>query len=495
MTSAARLSALAVDDSTVDALAPARPALRSVGPEALRTLSISGMRRALRSGCMAATAIALSACVSLAGLSGGADLDASHSPEATLDAGVDAPRHAEASVHDASTDRSTPDATRDVVTHAETSTCTMCGGTTCVDTLTSATNCGACGVACKACTSGYCLAYMDTGSMYGPGPDGGATPSQGIAALSYLSPLIYWAGFATSPDHPQDNVLIGNSPSSTTLPDSYEEEVFLPVAAVPLGLANDGQTVFIGGTGFLAKFTPPSPLVVSPDSGHAELSSGIVVLDAGTVMTANLVATDAVNVYWTDSTANAVTQLAKAGGAPLTLAPDQFSPTGLTVDAKNVYWIASHTIWSLPIGTADGDPTTVASATSATTDGTLATPIVQQGGFLYWGDPGGGAVLSVPSGGGTAGTFASEQPNITELASDGTSLYWTTSTTGGASVVMQPLAGTTPITIATFPEGGAKVNGGLALQTIGGKTVVFVAVQLPEAPSISVLVKLTPPPG
>lgn len=368
----------------------------------------------------------------------------------------------------------------------------MCGGT-CVDTSTSATNCGGCGVVCMACTSGYCLAYMDTGAMYTAQPDA-ATPNQLVASITYLSPLLYWAGYATSSLNPQDNVIVGNSPSATTKPDPYEEQVYLPVHGAPIALANDGQSVFVGATGFLASFTPPSPLTVSVDSGHAVLDSGIVYLDAGTVQKANLVATDATNVYWTDSVSSAIFQMRKGGGPVLILAPDQFAPTGLAVDATHVYWIASRTLWSIAIGSDAGVPKTLASATSPTTDPSLATPMLVHAGVLYWGDPGAGTISSLLIGGGTPELVAADQPNVNALATDGTSLYWTTSTTTGASVVMQAIGKKAPTTIASFPEAGSLLNAGLALKTEGGTSTVFTVAELPGNPPSSILFKIAPPP-
>jgi hypothetical protein len=434
-------------------------------------------------------------CASLSGLTGGEDgglrVDGSHVADA---ARSDGGRHdaaaADATRHDAPRgDAPRGDAGSDVST-----TCTMCGGG-CVDTNTSVTNCGACGVSCMACTAGYCLAYMDTGNTYPAQPDA-ATPNQLMASITYLSPLIYWAGYATSTVNPQDNVVVGNSPSATTMPDSYEEQVFLTLKAGPIALANNGQSVFVGANGFVGSFTPPTTITVSPDSGHAELDAGMVYLDAGPVQTANLVAADSTNVYWTDSTANAVMQMTKGGGSVITLEPEQFSPTGLGIDATHVYWIASRTLWSTSIGGNDsGVPQTLASATSASTDPSLPTPILAHDGDLYWGDPGAGTIFSMLSGGGTPEPVATDQPNVGALATDGTSLYWTTSTTTGASVVQQTLGGTTPVTIASLGEPGAVLNAGLALKVEGGSTTVFTVVQLPRTPPLSVLLKITPPPG
>jgi hypothetical protein len=154
------------------------------------------------------------------------------------------------------------------------------------------------------------------------------------------------------------------------------------------------------------------------------------------------IATDATNVYWTN-TANTAgpdgqvmkCAIAGCGNNPTLLASGQTMPGGIAVDATNVYWInvgtgaADGAIMSCAISGC-GSPTPIATG--------LATPneIVVNGTTLYWTNAGtstaatalvhDGTVMSCPVTGcvGAPSILASGQGNPGGLATDGLNLYW-----------------------------------------------------------------------
>ena len=403
------------------------------------------------------------ACASLSGLSGGgsdASTDASVPRDATRPEGG----------RDASTEASlrVPDGRADT---ADAMPCTTCGGA-CVDITSDPTNCGGCGVTCRQCTNGYCLNYLDQGD-----------PGQYMPALAFLPPLVYWAGAADGGDD-----LVTGDVLDASVP--KPERVLEMFSTAPLALAADRQSVFVGGAGYLAAFTPPSPLSAS-DGGLVVLNTGLTYFDAGVVRTANSVAVDDTNVYWSDSTTNAVLEMPKSGGQVVTLVPDQFSVTGVATDSSFVYWLADGSLYRIS-ATGVTTPTTLA---AATTTGTGPTPLVVHGGQVYFPDTVGSRILSIFATGGTPIPFATDQPNVTALATDGTSLYWTTNEPTGCALVKQPLAGGVPVTIASFGEADVVLPGGLALSAPpdGGAmgTTVFVSANISGA---GVLLAISPPP-
>jgi hypothetical protein len=133
-------------------------------------------------------------------------------------------------------------------------------------------------------------------------------------------------------------------------------------------------------------------------------------------------------------------------------------------------------------------PTTLAAVTAS---GTGPTPLAVSAGEVYFPDTTGSRIVSIFAGGGTPIPFATDQPNVTALATDGTSLYWTTNEPTGCNVVKQALAGGTALTIASFAEAGVVLPGGLALGPgPGGKPTVFVSANISGS---GVLLLVTPP--
>jgi len=383
-------------------------------------------------------------CASLAGLSGGGDggvsVDAS-SHDATMSA-RDARSDSALGKGDATRrDGGVPDAA--MTAHADTGSdagCTVCNGA-CVDTTSNASNCGGCNISCRKCTNSYCLNYLDDGD-----------PGQAMTALAFVSPLVYWVGAADG----GNNVLTGD----IVVPSANPERIVQYLSGAPLALATDHRSLFIGGVGYIGAFAPPSTFTLL-DGGLAAVDAGVAYLDAGKVQVANSIAVDDANVYWTDSTQNTVVHMPKTGGPVVTLITEQFGATGITVDSTYVYWVAVGSLFRIAIGSS-GVPATLA---STTTTGTGPTPLVVVNGVVYYPDTQTGRIVSIEASGGTPIAFAMAQANPTALATDGTSLYWTTNSPSGCGVVMAPLGGGAPVTIGELSQAGIVLPGGIALAT------------------------------
>jgi hypothetical protein len=276
-------------------------------------------------------------------------------------------------------------------------------GSVCVDTNTDSNNCGGCGVSCASvasapakCTAGRCMFILASGQFLGNG--GGAV---GVAADDTS---VYWT-----------------NPTSTGG----------SVRKAPLdGLADGGSATVLAST--------------------QDVPGGNIVVDS-------------TSVYW--AAGNKILKAPKDGvadgGAPTVLASKQVEqPSGLAVDANNVYWVTTGTppnnyldgtVAMAPLGgVPDGGAPTVLAAGQA-----YPTGIAVEGTDVYWLNGGStqvgvaGSVMSlrlVPPGGAPAvlatGTL---YDGLSGVAVDGTSAYWSDSTTG--SVMKAPLAG--------FPDGGA----------------------------------------
>jgi hypothetical protein len=205
------------------------------------------------------------------------------------------------------------------------------------------------------------------------------------------------------------------------------------------------------------------------------------------------VATDATNVYWTDS--KAVMKAPMAGGAATTVAVASDQPLGIAIDATSVYWTDPFQVMKAPI--AGGQPTTVAARTAgwqwpqpaiavgganvfwinidpdslsgavmtAPATGGAQTILVNEGtddpqqrhgwtvtadaaSYYYWYD---NAVMRAPALGGTPTQIASGQGLAVGMTVDATNVYWASS---DGAVVKAPIAGGTAVTIA-WSQGSA----------------------------------------
>jgi hypothetical protein len=167
------------------------------------------------------------------------------------------------------------------------------------------------------------------------------------------------------------------------------------------GIATDGVNVYWATEGTPQACPADGGTCAPPVSGSlvmAPIAGGAATTLATGQNNPLRVATDGVNVYWTDEgTANdqafapddtdgAVMAVPVGGGTPIAIASNQFMMGGLATDGASVYW-------------------TRAGTNSTATDG---------------------AVMKAPVGGGTSTPLATGQYFPTEIAVDATSVYWIT---------------------------------------------------------------------
>jgi hypothetical protein len=152
------------------------------------------------------------------------------------------------------------------------------------------------------------------------------------------------------------------------------------------------------------------------------------------------IAVDTSYVYWANSNVGTVMRMAKTGGSPIQLASGQNYPQHIAVDASSVYWttngdsnVANGTVMKLVVGT---------NALSALATG-QASPyaIALDASNVYWSNNSGtsGSVLKV-SKDGSAGptTLASGQNAPLSVAVDDTSVYWSTYSSSGTVMKVTP---------------------------------------------------------
>lgn len=209
----------------------------------------------------------------------------------------------------------------------------------------------------------------------------------------------------------------------------------------PAGLAVDNT-----GTVYWGEKNPPA--IKKWSGGQPD---NLVSL-TGQIFIPTSIATDGLNVYWTDDAASSVNMFTP-DNVVVTLATQQTSPAGIRISGGNVFWVANNAIRKVG-SQGEGQVTTLATGTSIAgmdvdstgvywidqNDGTLrktgldggpstilalglAVPrsIIVDNGFLYWGEE--GAIKAIGTGGGTARNVSvAGQP--TWLVKDGANLYW-----------------------------------------------------------------------
>jgi hypothetical protein len=167
-------------------------------------------------------------------------------------------------------------------------------------------------------------------------------------------------------------------------------------------------------------------------------------------------AVDATSVYWTncgDPVTGSVMKVPKAGGEMVTLATG-YRLSGIAVDATSVFWMAGipdasgGALMTVPIG--GGTPTTLASR-----PGTPAHLAVDAS-YAYWTEQTQGAVLKVSLTGGAPTTIA-PAPGAWQIVVGDTDVYW-----NGRGVMKAPKIGGPPIELTPglhmLPTAGLAVD-------------------------------------
>jgi hypothetical protein len=324
----------------------------------------------------------------------------------------------------------TPDASRAPDGNPEASTCPG------IDTDTDPENCGACGTVCGPTTlASSVLAFaMDATNVYWTDenagtvmkmPLAGGTPTTLATGQSFLG---------------EDLASNGNGFIALDASSVYWMAQGA-IRKVPL----EGGNVVTLASGILGKFLEVNTFVVTDTS----VLYGLYACDSS----------DGGSCSPTET----VMEVPTAGGTPTTLVPEEgisgLAPLELYVVAQNVVWRNAGTIRKVPLG--GGTPETLATG--------LVEPraLFAHGTNVYWaeqsqcngaGDAGCPATIkTVPVAGGNPSTLVSNVPRgLFRIVVDDTRISWVTvDLTAGPSepvdfaITSMPLAGGTPVTVAT----------------------------------------------
>ncbi len=330
---------------------------------------------------------------------------------------------------------------------------TVCSDT-CVDTSSDVNNCGACGATCGGtCALGHCTITLAAAQS--------GTPL-GVGALAVSATEVYYFGSGGLMSVP----IAGGTPKVV---DPNGSGTIAVDAANAYYFANAGlmKLPFAGG----------QPQLIAPGAGNA-------------------IAVSASSVCWASTSEGAI-QCASLrstvddGGTPQVLTANETSPGGVAGSANAVFWTNAGKITIgggiQPLTGAIG-MTTLSSALDAGSDdagagddagddGGAATDdagsavfatgqndpasIALDGANLYWTNTGttandytDGAIMTVPTSGGTPKVLAASQASPANLAVDGHDVYWTNSGTQAngykdGMIMSVPIAGGTPTILAS----------------------------------------------
>jgi hypothetical protein len=273
-----------------------------------------------------------------------------------------------------------------------------CGGQ-CVDTLTSAANCGGCGSSCTGgtCKNGVCALVNN--------PDGGAVPAVGdFSCIAIDTQNIYVA----------TGLIAANGGQIYKVPlNGGAPQTIVPMQARPHGIASDGKNLYWtnygagGTTGSIMKSgidgsnpTPIAPMQASP----FDLSL------------------DATHVFWTNRGDGTVWQANKDGSNPVRLAMGLGATLGalnyITNGAGMVYFgdRTAGVVYSAPVG---------GTATMFASPGGAPVGVAVDATELFWSDATRGTIIAKGlKAGSTAAPIAMTQSNPNDVVTDGTSVYW-----------------------------------------------------------------------
>jgi hypothetical protein len=211
---------------------------------------------------------------------------------------------------------------------------------------------------------------------------------------------------------------------------SVPEQVVMLAAANrdPCGIAVDQTSVYW--------MNGPAVMRVAKGGGTA------VTLALGDWACSDLAVDDA-SLYWHGGMGKDLLKIPLKGGAPVTLASIEGSPTMLglvAVDDVSVYWAAGTDVMKVARG--GGTATTLASNTTI-----LARSLAVHGADIYWLADG---VEDVAISGGQPHTLVhSPGSGYYGIAADGANVYWTSGTTPHGTVMKLAVAGGVPVTLAS----------------------------------------------
>ncbi len=136
-------------------------------------------------------------------------------------------------------------------------------------------------------------------------------------------------------------------------------------------------------------------------------------------------AVDDTDVFWASGQVRGkILKQAKSGGAPLELAKDQWNPRGLAIDAKNVYWLTyeAHHVGVHQVAKSGGAPLTLSRSLAAYHSPHLGVDASR----VYWIGRGasGNDLMQVPIGGGTPSAVPGAA-HVTDFAVDAGIIYFT----------------------------------------------------------------------
>jgi len=178
------------------------------------------------------------------------------------------------------------------------------------------------------------------------------------------------------------------------------------------------------------------------------------------------VAVDTQNLYWVDSQAGTVSQMALGTSTPIPLAVGQNMPSAIAVDATTVYWAnaGDGSVMKAAIGGGTG-PQTIATGKESWVAGSRISGIAVDATGVYWTTTvavTGTVTKCLLTGCGTSPIWqVPSQDNAWNIVTDGTNVYWTNPghNGGNGSVVSIPATGGSLTTIAS----GLKNPYGIAL--------------------------------
>jgi hypothetical protein len=243
---------------------------------------------------------------------------------------------------------------------------------------------------------------------------------------------------------------VARVPTAGGSPTTLASDVVMPVS-LAVGPAEVYWTDYLGATYRL-----------SPTGGTTTLTPPQPRYGGGGV------ATNATSVFWQAEGPDAglfigaIVSAPLGGGTPSTLASGfpWADPSAKTADAQYVYVLFPDVgeIERVPLD--GGSPSVLVSPTvPGHRNNLVGWFLANDGRALYWsmsellaGMAGTSAILSVPLDGGSVVTLAADKSGKMDIATDGTSVYWTTGGPDG-SVVKVPVGGGAPVTLATGQPG------------------------------------------